>query len=554
MKLSPTIVGQFLLTYALALRQYSLLNLRLEEITHMPKNTFLSSLTIIGLSIGLLSSCAQLNQRTKQDGAGESGEDFGHMVDVVDSTEFSEARLMVQGALNHPKSEMDDRRIAGSAPITSPLEYNRASYYLYGAEHLNLENPYFDFPVVYNPVVQRWIDYFTEGRGREFFARYSARSGRYAPIFGKILEERGLPRDMIFLAMAESGFQNKARSWARAVGPWQFMAFTGRRYGLTVDWYLDERRDPIKSTIAAANYLADLYEEFGSWELAAAGYNAGEGRIRRAIQRFGTDDFWEIRRHNHLARETREYVPKIMALAIIGKNLKTFGFTGIEFHQPLDFEEVEIGPMVDLMKLAEKLEIPFSDIQRYNPEIARWFSPPHRESYLLRVPPGKAQHFAQCCSNPEVMNQLIAKDFQNYSIRGQTATLRDVARRFSINDASVLALINGMTETQTLRRGQVVKLPFRMGQNPRQDRMYVDMYERPRRQVVAQRQYDQIINRGRLRGRMITNPTEFYTVQSGDSLWTVARRTGVDLNTIIASNLNILESRMIRPGDRLVIR
>src|SRR5690606_20193905 len=135
----------------------------------------------------------------------------------------------------------------------------------YGAEHLNLENYYFDIPVVYNDEVKKWIKYF-QGRGRAYFERYSARAGRYAPIMSKILDELGMPKDLIFLAMAESGFQNKAKSWARAVGPWQFMPFTGKRYGLKIDWYVDERQDPIKSTIAAAKYLAKLYADFGSWE------------------------------------------------------------------------------------------------------------------------------------------------------------------------------------------------------------------------------------------------------------------------------------------------
>lgn len=476
--------------------------------------------------------------------------------EVLEPEFLSENRQMALGAQKQSQKQANGQgqsveRIIGSAPIRSSLENEGPSYYLFGAEHLGLDNPYFDFPVVYNPVVQRWIDYFTTpGRGREFFERYSARSGRYAPIFGKILEHQGLPRDMIFLAMAESGFQNKARSWARAVGPWQFMSFTGRRYGLTVDWYLDERRDPIKSTIAAANYLSDLYKEFGSWELAAAGYNAGEGRIRRAIAHFGTDDFWEIRRHNHLQRETREYVPKIMALAIIGKNLKTFGFDHIEFDPPLDFEEVTIGPMVDLVKLAAELGIEFSTLQRYNPEIARWFTPPDRD-YLLRLPPNISQRWSQCCEGSQ--EKLVASSFQNYAIRGSRATLTDVARRFRINDPQVLARLNSMGVNQPLRRGQVVRLPFREGQS-RRERMYVDLYEKTRSQVLANREYQRILDRGRSRGEMISNPSEFYTVKPGDSLWTVARKTGVDLNTIIASNLNILDNRMIRPGDRLAIR
>ncbi|WP_372655687.1 transglycosylase SLT domain-containing protein, partial [Halobacteriovorax sp.] len=140
--------------------------------------------------------------------------------------------------------------MAGSAEI-NPSDYDGKTYFLYGAEHLKLDNYYFDIPVVYNAATKKWINYFLT-RGRGFFKRYSARGGRYAPLLGKILEDNGLPRDLIFLAMAESGFQTKAKSWARAVGPWQFMPYTGKRFGLKIDWYVDERRDPFKATVAAA--------------------------------------------------------------------------------------------------------------------------------------------------------------------------------------------------------------------------------------------------------------------------------------------------------------
>ncbi len=140
------------------------------------------------------------------------------------------------------------------------------------------------------------------------------------------MADNGLPRDLIYLAMAESGFQNHARSWAKAVGPWQFMPYTGRKFGLNIDWYVDERRDPLKASIAAANYLKTLHNLFGSWELAAAGYNAGEGKIARAIRMYHSKDFWRLTQGRYLRPETKNYVPKIMALAIIGKNLDVFGF------------------------------------------------------------------------------------------------------------------------------------------------------------------------------------------------------------------------------------
>ena len=286
------------------------------------------------------------------------------------------------------------QRIMGSASIKKPEEHNRKTYFLYGAEHLKLDNYYFDIPVVYNAKVKRWIDYFLN-RGRGFFERYGGRAGRYAPLMGNILEENGLPRDLIFLAMAESGFQNKAKSWAKAVGPWQFMSFTGRRYGLHIDWYKDERRDPIKATLAAGKYLKKLYGDFGSWELAAAAYNAGEGKVSRAINRYGTENFWNLSRGRYLKRETKNYVPKIMALAILGKNLRSFGFEDIDFHDPLDFEEIEVGPMTDLYRVGEVLDVDFQELQRLNPEVLRWYTPPADKTYTLRIPIGSKGRLGQ---------------------------------------------------------------------------------------------------------------------------------------------------------------
>ena len=206
---------------------------------------------------------------------------------------------------NEGKKEEPSHRIVGSANIEKPLKHHQKTYFLYGAEHLKLDTYYFDIPIVYNFKVKKWINYFLN-RGRGFFERYGVRAGRYAPLMGKILEEHSLPRDLIFLAMAESGFQNNAKSWASAVGPWQFMIGTGRRYGLTTNWYKDERRDPIKATIAAAKYLKKLYQDFSSWELAAAAYNAGEGKVSRAINRYRTENFWDISRGRHLRRENQE--------------------------------------------------------------------------------------------------------------------------------------------------------------------------------------------------------------------------------------------------------
>jgi membrane-bound lytic murein transglycosylase D len=448
------------------------------------------------------------------------------------------------------EAKFSGTQMVGSSDIKAPHHYQGRTYFLYGAEHLNLENYYFDIPVVYNDAVKKWINYFVN-RGRGFFERYSARAGRYAPLMSKILGENGLPKDLIFLAMAESGFHSKAKSWAKAVGPWQFMPYTGKRYGLKIDWYVDERRDPVKATFAASRYLEKLYNDFESWELAAAAYNAGEGKMGRAIRRYKTENFWKIRRGRYLKSETKNYVPKIMALAIIGKNLKAFGFEDIDWHEPLDFDEIEVDGGSDLYRISAAMGIEFEEMQRLNPEILRWLTPPNVEKYTLRIPAGMKSKWASCCQYAK----YYATDFQNYKIKGRITRLGDVAKKFKIKDVKVLTWLNDQYKSKNSRvkKGTIVKLPFRDGQSKRAP-MYADLYEKPRKSVVRKRRYKKRIRLAQKRGRRIASPTKYYTVRKGDSLWSVAKKNGVSLDTLIVSNLSLIKKRQIRAGDKLIVR
>lgn len=439
-------------------------------------------------------------------------------------------------------------RIAGSADIPTEGQYRGAVYYLYGAEHLNLENYYFDIPVVYNEAVKKWMDYFLN-KGRPFFERYAERAGRYAPVLGKILEENGMPRDLIFLAMAESGFQNNAKSWARAVGPWQFMPYTGKKYGLEINWFVDERRDPIKATIAAAKYLKKLYEEFGAWEIAAAAYNAGEGKLSRAIKKYQTDNFWHLTTGRYLKSETKNYVPKIMALAIIGKNLKSFGFEEIDFHEELDFDEVEIPAFTDVAALVEAIGTDAEEVRRLNPELLRWFTPPDIQKYILRVPVGDREKWEYCCKE----QSFVASLFQEYEVPKKGTTLAEIGKKFRV-DPKVMMLVNKEVSLHDrLGAGTKVYLPFRQGQNPK-DAMYADLYEQPRGRALRNHRYRALLKSAKARGKKISNPREFYTVEKGDTIWDVSKKTGVPMETLIKSNEQILNDRMIRAGDRLNIR
>ncbi len=220
--------------------------------------------------------------------------------------------------------EIKDRN-GPSVQKTVPKPESPAKYAGLTINGMKLENVQFDFPITIKSRVLYWVDYF-QGRGRKHFVKYLERSEYFIPFIVPILKSHGMPEDLVYLAMIESGFNNHARSQAKAVGPWQFIPATGRRYGLMVNWWVDERRDTQKSTVAALEYLRDLYSMYQSWELAAASYNSGEAKIARAIRRYGTKDFWALARHRFLKPETRDYVPKIIAAAIVAKNRTQFGF------------------------------------------------------------------------------------------------------------------------------------------------------------------------------------------------------------------------------------
>ncbi len=439
--------------------------------------------------------------------------------------------------------------IIGASGDEELLKSDKKVYRLEGTEELGLlSNRLFDIPVTYNSSVKKWIKFFTT-RGKKSYRRYAQRAGRYAPVLSKILNDQGMPRDLIYLSMAESGFQNHARSWAKAVGPWQFMPYTGRRFGLEVGFYLDERRDPLKATVAASNYLKKLYSMFGAWELAAAGYNAGEGKVKRAIKRYRTKNFWKIAKGRYLKSETKNYVPKIMALAIISKNLSHFGFENIEFEKALDFEEIKVAQNTDLFKVAEAMGMEFSDIKKYNPELLRWQTPPQGGDYMIRVPVGKKLSWTQATAQEK---NVSATDYKTYRLRG-IASLKNVGRKFKIK-TKVLSQLNGISGTRRLPARTEVILPFRADHSARKNKLYSDLYERPRKSVVRRRTYQKWIKRGRRSGSRISSPRQFYTVKAGDTLWDISRKTGVNINTIIRSNYKLVKRRMILPGDKLAIK
>lgn len=254
--------------------------------------------------------------------------------------------------------------------------------------------PIFDIPMTYNHRVQFWIRHF-QTSGRKDFQKWLARSTRYSPFILKELEKSGLPKDIIYTAMVESGFSPSVQSPAAAVGVWQFIKPTAERYGLTVNWWLDERRNYVKSTIAAIKYKKTLYGMFGSWYLVSASYNCGESRIVNLIKKYGTNNFWELVQLGVLPKETADYVPKILAATMIAKAPGLYGFRNIEYHVPYEFDMAPVPGGTDLYNLAQYLGVDSNYLKELNPDLIHGFIPPTVTLHTIKVPKGSAKLVAQ---------------------------------------------------------------------------------------------------------------------------------------------------------------
>lgn len=282
----------------------------------------------------------------------------------------------------------------GIVTITEPAEPPVALKTLRSLESSKMElsasneTPFiFDIPVTYNERVSSWIHYF-QTSGRRSFRTWLERSARYLPVVEAELQRAGLPQDLVYVAMIESGFKPDAVSHAGAMGMWQFISSTGRRYGLSVDWWIDERRDFAKSTQAAIAYMKDLNSQFNSWYLVAASYNMGENGVRKLMKRHNTNDFWTLANRRALPRETTDYVPKIIAATLIAKAPALYGFRDLEYQAPLSFEMFTVPGGTDLINLASFLGVSGKYIQELNPELTRGFVPRDVKGHNIRIPKG----------------------------------------------------------------------------------------------------------------------------------------------------------------------
>ncbi|NBY20091.1 LysM peptidoglycan-binding domain-containing protein [bacterium] len=393
------------------------------------------------------------------------------------------------------------------------------------------DNSRYDFPITVNSRVEGWIDYFT-GKGRGHMERYLGRSSRYMPVMKQIFKKSGLPEDLVYLALIESGFNLRAKSRAKAVGPWQFMKATGKRYGLRVDAWVDERRDPIRSTEAAANYLKDLYLMFESWYLAASAYNAGEYKVLRAIEETKTNNYWRICETKMLRRETKDYVPKLIAAAIIAKNPTKYGFSEVDYQDPLQFDSIEVNEPVKLKSIAKLIHVSEDDILDLNPAYARSVTPPSGGPYPLRVPPGTKVLLERTLASNNLTVQLNELP-QEVTVKPGD-TLKSIANRYRVT-SSALANANNMSTKESLAPGTVLVLP--KGASIRTSQKNLPSSP-PSRTPSAESSPN---------GEYVT-----HTVQSGESLWSISEKYNVTVQNLF--KWNNLKRSQINPGKQIKVK
>lgn len=386
-------------------------------------------------------------------------------------------------------------------------------------------------PIVINSKVERAIQYFTRGKGRKVFQRWLERAGTYRPMVQQILREEGAPEELFYLAMIESGFNSQARSWARAVGMWQFISATGRAYGLENSWWFDDRRDPVKATRAAARHLLDLYERFGDWHLAIAGYNFSPGKIEKRLRQKDVNDFWTLPR---LPRETRNYVPTYLAAVTIASDPAKYGFEISDSAEPLVFDTMTVKECVDLNVVAEAIGSSFEEMKRLNPGLLRWCTPPDVDRWTLYLPRGKRETFAAKYAEIPKEKKM---SWAHHRVRSGE-TLSTIGRRYGVS-VSEIKRFNKISGT-LIRAGQSLVIPAPADARVRQKYAASEPEAAPLRAAPRSKPVENVAGREK----------HEYVVKQGDSLWDIARRFNVSLAEIRTWN-GLGYSRLIKPGQTL---
>lgn len=325
------------------------------------------------------------------------------------------------------------------------------------AEKYRLTLPDNHIPLVVNESVHKYIKQYTYG-SKHHLRRILSRAHKYFPMMKKAFKEAGLPEELIYLPIIESEFRVSAYSHKSASGQWQFMKGTGRHYGLASNWWVDERRNPEKSTLAAASHLKDLYVWLKDWYLALAAYNAGGGKIIKAIKKYKTRNFWELTKgkRRFIKKETKYYVPKFLAVVIICENLGKFGFEDIEKEPVILYDVVEIPDATDLNLIAKICDTTYEEIRNSNPELKQWATPPKCENYKLRIPYGTKNKFLS------EFNSIPPEDritFRRHKIK-KGESIWTIAKKYNVPRDMIIEM-NKLNKKAFIREGDYLIIPIR---------------------------------------------------------------------------------------------
>jgi len=399
-----------------------------------------------------------------------------------------------------------------------------------------------DIPIPLNARVLSYVELF-QGRLRNFIQEGLDRGTDYLPMIQSVFRAEGLPLDLAYVPLIESAFKTNALSRASAKGVWQFMRPTATENGLKHDWYVDERSDPQKATRAAAKYLKTLGRMFdGDWHLALASYNGGPGRVQRAMKRYGRDDFWSLSEHPRwLPRETREYVPMILAAVIIARNPAQYGFSVAEPTPPSPADGVTVSGPVDLRRIAEWTGTPVDVIQQLNPELRRWTTPVRAQAYELKVPQGSAEALRARLADADAAERGAL----NWHTVRPGESIATIARKLRVNRAD-LAEANYLSVRTRVQPGQKLVIPRAPA---------VLMAAQPDRPTPAEAAGPDVARVALvtepLRAESSSRSRQVYRVKRGDTLSSIARLFETSVTAI--KQWNRLHTNRISPGQRLTV-
>lgn len=381
------------------------------------------------------------------------------------------------------------------------------------------------FPLPINKFVQPYLDYFSK-KARGGYKRWLRRSGMYEDMIMHEIRQRGMPEELFYMCMIESGFRPTVNSSAQAGGLWQFIRSTGKLFNLEMNYWVDERYDPVKSTRASMNYLSVLYGIFGDWHLAAASYNTGEANVLKAMKRKNCSDYWCLVEKKGLHRETQLYVPQIVAAAIIGRHLERYGFDNVERLPPIKYTTVTVNDATDLRVVARCANATLKEIKFLNPELLQFCTPPGKKRYQVKIPPGRTGQFQRAYA---ALSHDEKQAFRKHTVTaGQT--VRKIAAGYQTSSL-MLASMNGLSRKSALREGQllVVPVPKNLTFDPK--RKPPTIPPPPGGGGGRRRRY--------------------YTLEPGDSLWTISRKVGASVHDLKRWN-KIKDPTTLKYGDKIV--